>query len=150
MLQDTLVAQKERLQQFFSSNQTQLVQANQLIADAAAKLQSGATKETIDNQHQAGELLRYLLIAYINELLLPPGPPSASDPVPTPPNESSMEDDMIMYMPGAVSGNKVKGGRQEWEVLGKRDRAALNENFARELPLEYRAILKDYYERLAQ
>jgi hypothetical protein len=35
-------------------------------------------------------------------------------------------------------------------VLGKRDRAALNENFARELPLEYRAILKDYYERLAK
>jgi hypothetical protein len=28
-------------------------------------------------------------------------------------------------------------------VLGRRDRAALNENFARELPLEYRAILKD-------
>jgi len=35
-------------------------------------------------------------------------------------------------------------------VLGRRDRAALNENFARELPLEYRAILKDYYERLAR
>ena len=29
-------------------------------------------------------------------------------------------------------------------------RAALNENFARELPLEYRAILKDYYERLTK
>ena len=53
-------------------------------------------------------------------------------------------------MPGAVSGVKPKSGRQEWEVLGRRDRAALNENFARELPLEYRAILKDYYERLAQ
>jgi hypothetical protein len=57
---------------------------------------------------------------------------------------------MTMYMPGAVSGTKPKGGRQEWEVLGQRDRAALNENFARELPLEYRAVLKDYYERLAK
>jgi hypothetical protein len=35
-------------------------------------------------------------------------------------------------------------------VLGRRDRAALNENFARELPLEYRAILKDYYEKLTK
>ncbi len=149
-LQDTLVAQQNRFEQFFSSNQTHLVQANKLIAGAAAKLQSGATKETIDNQHQAGEVLRYLLVAYINELLLPPGPGSASDPVAVPPSESSLVDDMTMYMPGAVSGDKVKGGRQEWEVLGQRDRAALNENFARELPLEYRAILKDYYERLAQ
>ena len=33
-------------------------------------------------------------------------------------------------------------------MLGRRDRAALNENFARELPLEYRAILKDYYDHL--
>jgi hypothetical protein len=28
--------------------------------------------------------------------------------------------------------------------------SALNENFARELPLEYRAILKDYYEKLTK
>ena len=68
----------------------------------------------------------------------------------TDPTESSLVDSMTLYMPGAVSGDKPKGGRQEWEVLGKRDRAALNENFARELPLEYRAVLKDYYERLAK
>jgi hypothetical protein len=35
-------------------------------------------------------------------------------------------------------------------VLGRRDRAALNENFAKELPLEYRAILEDYYEKLTK
>ena len=55
-----------------------------------------------------------------------------------------------LFEPGALTGDKPKGGRLEWEVLGRRDRAALNENFARELPLEYRAILKDYYERLTQ
>jgi hypothetical protein len=53
-------------------------------------------------------------------------------------------------MPGALTGTKPMGGRLEWQVIGRRDRAALNENFARELPLEYRAILKDYYERLTQ
>ena len=38
----------------------------------------------------------------------------------------------------------------EWEILGERNRAALNQNFARELPLEYRATLKNYYERVAK
>ncbi len=51
---------------------------------------------------------------------------------------------------GGVGGEDPKGGRSEWEVLGRRDRAALNENFVRELPLEYREFLKDYYERLAK
>jgi hypothetical protein len=55
-----------------------------------------------------------------------------------------------LFEPGALTGDKPKGGRLEWEVLGSRDRAALNENFARELPLEYRKILQDYYERLTQ
>jgi len=149
-LEEMISAQQNSLQQFFTINQAHLVQANKLIADASGKLQSGATKEAIQNQHQAGERLRYFLVAYINEFLLPPGPPSSSDPVVTDPTESSLVDSMTLYMPGAVSGAKLKGGRQEWEVLGKRDRAALNENFARELPLEYRAVLKDYYEKLAQ
>jgi len=58
--------------------------------------------------------------------------------------------DLPLFEPGALTGTKPKGGRVEWEVLGRRDRAALNENFARELPLEYRAILKDYYEKLTK
>ena len=51
---------------------------------------------------------------------------------------------------GGVEGEDPKSGRAEWEVLGRRDRAALNENFVRELPLEYREFLKNYYERLTQ
>lgn len=51
---------------------------------------------------------------------------------------------------GGVDGDDPEAGRSEWEVLGSRDRAALNENFVRELPLEYRDVLKDYYERLAK
>ncbi len=58
--------------------------------------------------------------------------------------------DAIIFLPGMVSGKRPPDGKLDWEVLGKRDRAALNENFARELPLEYRAILKDYYERLTR
>jgi len=73
-----------------------------------------------------------------------PGDASLKPPI------ESLGDDLTLFSPGAISGSKPKGGRQEWQVLGRRDRAALNENFARELPLEYRAILKDYYERLAR
>jgi hypothetical protein len=49
-----------------------------------------------------------------------------------------------------VSGEAPKDKRTEWEMLGSRNRAALNQNFARELPLEYRATLKNYYERVAK
>ena len=48
----------------------------------------------------------------------------------------------------AVNGELGKDKRSEWEVLGSRDRAALNENFARELPLEYRELLKACYHGL--
>lgn len=147
-LEELLKAQQARLLEFFATNQKYILQANQSIANAAAKLQSGATKEAILDQQKANDSLRFLLLAYVDELLVPVAPGS-SDPVPSDPTES-LTDSMMMFMPGAVSGDKPKGGRQEWEVLGKRERAALNENFARELPLEYRAVLKDYYEKLAQ
>jgi len=49
-----------------------------------------------------------------------------------------------------VSGEAARDKSTEWKVLGDRNRAALNQNFARELPLEYRALLKNYYERVAK
>ena len=50
----------------------------------------------------------------------------------------------------AVEGEFSSGSRTEWRVLGRRDRAALNQNFARELPLEYRDMLRAYFERLSE
>jgi len=49
-----------------------------------------------------------------------------------------------------VSGESPKDQRTGWKVLGDRNRAALNQNFARELPLEYRGLLKNYYQRVAE
>lgn len=50
----------------------------------------------------------------------------------------------------AVEGDISGSDRTEWRVLGQRDRSALNQNFARELPLEYREMLRVYFERLGE
>jgi hypothetical protein len=50
----------------------------------------------------------------------------------------------------AVEGEMSASGRTEWRILGQRDRAALKQNFARELPLEYRDLLRVYFERLSE
>ena len=147
-LAEVIGTQRKRLQDFFTNSRNKLIAANKSMSEAAAKLKGGTANEAVASQHESGELLRHFLLGYVNAFLVLPGP---APPGPTLEILSGPDvDDMLMFMPGAISGAKPKGGRQEWEPLGHRDRAALNENFARELPLEYRAILKDYYERLAQ
>ena len=128
---------------------TNLVEAKKHISQAASKLKSSAQAEAVTSQHEAGEVLRHFILDYALAYVVPPVPGPPEDGGPTDPTES-FGDDMLMFMPGAVIGGKPKGGRLEWNVIGRRDRAALNENFARELPLEYREILKDYYERLSE
>ena len=49
-----------------------------------------------------------------------------------------------------VSGEIPKDRDSEWQILKERGRAALHENFARELPLEYRGMLKNYFEEVAK
>jgi len=131
-----LRAFEKRFDDFIQRSQShpKLVKAKQYLT--AARLQ------------QAGEPLRHFIIEYITKYVRVPPPPASSD-APADPVEV-VEGDISIFMPGAVSGKMPKTSRVEWEVLGRRERAALNENFARELPLEYRAILKDYYERLTR
>jgi hypothetical protein len=112
-------------------------------------LESGDRAAAITSQHQAAEVLRYFILEYALKYVEVPPPAPPQDPAPS---DDALPDDgeLQLFLPGALTGKKPKGGRLEWQVLGRRDRAALNENFARELPLEYRAILKDYYERLTE
>lgn len=131
-----------------SQSHPKLVEAKQRLADAAAKLEAGARAGAFEDQQQASDVLRHFVIEYITKYVSMPPPPSSQPPAPS--DEPQDESDVSIFMPGAVTGRPPKTGRVEWEVLGRRERAALNENFARELPLEYRAILKDYYERLTR
>jgi len=113
---------------------------------AAAALEASDRATASTSQHQANDALRHFVYEYTLKYVKipPPGPPE--DPAPK--DEEELTEVLSLFEPGALTGDKPKGGRPEWDVLGRRDRAALNENFARELPLEYREILKDYYERL--
>lgn len=132
-----------------SKSHPHLVAARRHLAEAARKLDVGSRAEALASQREAGEALRYFVLEYALKYVDVPPPPPPGDPAPS--EDVIPEDDpMTLFMPGAVTGSRPKDGRVEWEVLGRRDRAALNENFARELPLEYRAILRDYYERLAK
>ncbi|MFT5110347.1 MAG: hypothetical protein ACI9UA_006001, partial [Pseudoalteromonas tetraodonis] len=129
-----------------------LVAAQRHLSEAAAKLQAGERDPAITRQTEAGDALRYFILEYVLKYVMipPPGPPQPPAPPQDAPPLDAEEMDSAIFLPGAITGIKPKGGRLEWEVLGRRDRAALNENFARELPLEYRAILKDYYEMLTE
>lgn len=118
------------------------------MAGAMSQLAAGEREAALSLQEEASDALRFFLLEYVLAHVQVPPPPPPEDPAPS---DSVPEDgDLQLFLPGALTGTRPKGGRLEWEVLGRRDRAALNENFARELPLEYRALLKDYYERLTR
>ena len=123
--------------------------AHRHLVEAAAKLKSGDRDAAITSQNLAAAALRYFILEYALKYVDVPPPAPPADPAPS--DDADPDDsELQLFLPGALTGERPKGGRLEWQVLGRRDRAALNENFARELPLEYREILKDYYEQLTK
>jgi len=127
-----------------------LVAAKQSLAEAAAGAAAGDRPRTVSSQDKAAASLRYFIVDYAIKFLTAPGQGAA----PPPPAESEVftekQDQFDLFLPGAVGGKRPPDGKLDWEVLGKRQRAALNENFARELPLEHRDTLKNYFERLTK
>ena len=96
--------------------------------------------------------LRQFIIeqALILNTALPPTSGSDSDVVTESETDDLSFNEAVESISDFVSGETPKDKKSEWEILGERNRAALNQNFARELPLEFRATLKDYYERVAK
>lgn len=100
----------------------------------------------------ADQTLRHFIIeqSLILNTAIPPTAAS-SDPVITEAESTDLSvSDTVSFVSDFVSGEAPKDKKSEWEILGTRNRASLNQNFARELPLEYRATLKNYYERVAK
>ena len=128
-----------------------LVTAQQQATIAAAALKTSARPEAILSLQAADDALRHFVIAQaiLLDTAIKPGSSSA-EPVVTEAETDDLSSSLANMVSDFVSGEAPKDKRAEWEVLGTRNRAALNQNFARELPLEFRAILKNYYERVAK
>jgi len=120
------------------------------LARAAAGAKASDRTKVVTEQKRAAASLRQFIVTRALDFYRPPAGPAPPVPGSSGDLFRETDHDAIIFLPGMVSGKRPPDGKLDWEVLGKRDRAALNENFARELPLEYRAVLKDYYERLTR
>ena len=123
----------------------------QLVA-ASTALGSSGRHEVRRHQKAALKTLRHFIIeqALILETAAPPAVAQDADPAADGEGSDSESDFSAGFIADFVSGETPKDQRTDWKVLGERNRAALNQNFARELPLEYRRLLKNYYERVAK
>ena len=129
-----------------------LVTAQGQLASIGNELTASRKAGAATAQLAADQTLRHFIIeqALILNTAIPPASAS-SDPVLTEAETTDLsESDPVNFVSEFVSGEAPKDKKSEWEILGTRNRAALNQNFARELPLEYRATLKNYYERVAK
>ena len=128
-----------------------LVTANVAITEAAQTMQDSNPEGTRRNQELANDALRQFVIEQALILETAKGVSASSDePVLTESETTDLSLSVANFVSDFVSGEAPKDKKTEWEVLGERERAALNQNFARELPLEYRGTLKNYYERVAK
>ena len=122
--------------------------AAQAMDQAAGTLKSRAKAPTIKHQQKAEKELRIAIAMNVFELAMALKPPKleklADLPDLDPPGH------WFNFIKGNPAGAIVTGGKGEWNSLVERERSALHENFARELPLEYRQLLKDYYQSLAK
>jgi len=130
-----------------------------LLKSAAAQLAAATSAMQLDereaiksSQAVALQTLRHFIIeqALILETAVPPR--AAQDPDPAASSEGSDSESELSagFISEFVSGEAPKDQESVWKVRGDRNRAALNQNFARELPLEYRGLLKNYYERVTK
>ena len=129
-----------------------LATAHDQIKNAADALKSSRKGDATQAQIAADLTLRHFIIqwALILNTAIPPASSSDSDVLTESETDDLYQTEISGFVADFVSGEAPTDKESEWEILGERNRAALNQNFARELPLEYRATLKNYYERVAK
>ncbi len=129
-----------------------LTKAHEQMAPIAAMLDGSQKPAAEAAQLATDQTLRHFIIeqALILNTALPAASSSDSDVVTEAETDDLYYTESVGFVSDFVSGEAPKDMKSEWEILGERNRAALNQNFARELPLEYRATLKNYYERVAK
>lgn len=139
-----------------SANHRLVAQARARLIEAIGHVEKASYREAAEELHASNVLLRHCILEYALKYIPEPDPSQAGrleGGKSTDIHDIRLPDIMLDALDkdwGGVEGEERRPGRTEWEVLGRRARAALNENFVRELPLEYREFLKDYYERLTE
>jgi hypothetical protein len=126
--------------------------ASTQLEAASTALRSPDRDEVKLHQKAAMKTLRHFIIeqALILETAAPPAVAEDGSPEADGPGSDGESAFSAGFIADFVSGETPKDQRTGWKVRGDRNRAALNQNFARELPLEYRGLLKNYYERVAK
>jgi hypothetical protein len=133
--------------------------AEQRMNDAMIAMKKPDKVEAIEHTRQAERSLRQALAELIvftfpvppdedeelEELEEGEEPPLSEPPPPMNPQGG----DWSVFLKATPRGKVPEKNRAEWQELTEREREALHENFARELPLEYRQLLRDYYKALS-
>ena len=129
-----------------------LVAASKSLDEAVTAFKSSDRAVLKSAQNNADEKLRHYIVQQALFLNTALAPTVDSEGLATDDGEGSDSESAFSagFISDFVSGETPKDSRTEWKVLGDRNRASLNQNFARELPLEYRGLLKNYYERVAK
>ena len=129
-----------------------LAKAHEGMAAIGAMLTASRKEEAGGAQLAADQTLRHFIIeqALILNTAIPPASSSDSEVLTESETDDLYYSESVGFLSDFISGEAPKDKKSAWEILGTRNRAALNQNFARELPLEYRATLKDYYEKVAK
>lgn len=132
-----------------------LEDAANVMAGAVSELREGDREPAIERQQEAEKVLRRFIAELLGQIL------NVMDIVP-PESEGGGGDGWMVNVAMPMEAVRIFGeapvqphqatriGASTWEPLNTRERAALSENFARELPLEYRSMLKAYYRALAE
>jgi hypothetical protein len=126
------------------------------MVEAVGALKGSMKTESVEHQQRAEKELRIAFAMNVVELImaLQPAPPGTPNTVQIPllrdrPALISL-DHWFEFSKASPLGRLPQGSKSEWNSLVGRERSALNENFARELPLEFRRLLQDYYEALSK
>ena len=149
--QRELVALSQKLAQVGEPH-PMLKNASTQLAAAATAIESSDKDAIKRTQALAMQTLRHFIIeqALLLETATPPSSASPADPDAGGEGSDGDPEFKAGFINEFVSGEAPKDKRAGWNVRADRNRAALNQNFARELPLEYRGLLKNYYERVAE
>ncbi len=131
-----------------SRARAQLAQAGVKLSDAPPAPDEGLRAQLLADQELRHFIIEQALILNTAPVMESGGSSDVVTEAET--DDLSYQTETVGFVADFVSGETPKDKKTEWEFLGTRNRAALNQNFARELPLEFRATLKNYYEKVAK